>query len=54
METKLVTLMMQRAALAMEQVIIPELAEGFALEEAKHIASMLRTLAPNVEEKRQD
>jgi len=54
MDTSLVTLMLQRAAQAIEQVIIPELTEGFALEEASHIASMLRSLAPNVEEKSQD
>ena len=54
MSTPLITLMLQRAAQAIEQVIIPDLTGAFALEEAAHIASMLRSLAPNVEEKCQE
>jgi len=54
METPLVTLMLQRAAQAIEEAIMPNITEPFALEEAKHIAFMMRSLAPNVEEKSQD
>jgi len=46
--------MLQRAAQAIEQAIIPNLTEVFALEQASHIALILRVLAPYVEEKSQD
>lgn len=48
------TLMLHRCAQTMEQVIIPNLTEAFASEQATHIVTLLYVLAAIVEEKSQE
>jgi len=54
METSLTTLMLQRCAQTIEQVISPNLTGGFEFEQAMYIAILLHILAPAVEEKTQE
>jgi hypothetical protein len=54
MGTQITTLMLERCAQTIEQVVIPNLPEGFALEQAMSIARVLHFLAPVVEEKCQE
>jgi len=54
MGTPLVALMLERAAQAIQEVILPNLTDAFALEEASHIAMMLLSVAPTIEEKCQE
>ena len=54
MGTSLTTLMLERCAQTIEQVIIPNLTGDFVLEQAVHIATVLHALAPTVEEKSQE
>jgi hypothetical protein len=54
MGTQITTLMLERCAQTIEQVVIPNLPEGFALEQAMSIARVLHFLAPFVEEKCQE
>jgi len=54
MGTPMTTLMLERCAQTIEQVIIPNLTGAFASEQAISIATVLRALAPVVEEKSQD
>jgi len=54
METSLTTLMLQRCAQTIEQVISPNLSGGFEFEQAMYIAILLHILAPAVEEKTQE
>jgi len=52
--TSVVTVMLERCAQAVEQVIMPNLTDTFALEQAMYTALLLRFLAPSVEEKSQE
>ena len=54
METPLTTLMLQRCAQTIEQVIIPDLKGAFEFEQAMYIAILLHILAPAVEMKSQE
>ena len=45
------TLMLERCAQAIEQVILPHLTDPFALEQATYTSMVLRFLAPAVEDK---
>ena len=54
MRTSVITLMLERCAQAVEQVIMPNLTDAFALEQAMYTALLLRFLAPSVEEKGQE
>jgi len=54
MEASLTTLMLQRCAQTIEQVISPNLSGGFEFEQAMYIAILLHILAPAVEEKTQE
>ena len=54
MGTQITTLMLERCAQTIEQVVIPNLPEGFALQQAMSIARVLHFLAPVVEEKCQE
>ncbi|MFW6125635.1 MAG: hypothetical protein ACOC58_00895 [Chloroflexota bacterium] len=54
METPLTTLMLQRCAETIEQVITPNLTGAYEFEQAMYIAILLKILAPAVEEKTQE
>jgi len=54
MGTPINKIMLERSAQTIEQVIIPNLTAAFALEQAMSIATVLRFLAPVVEEKSQE
>ena len=54
MGTPINKIMLERSAQTIEQVIIPNLTAAFALEQAMSIATVLRFLAPVVEEKTQE
>jgi len=54
MGTPITKIMLERSAQTIEQVIIPNLAGAFALEQAMSIATVLRFLAPVVEEESQE
>ena len=54
MGTSITTLMLERCAQTIEQVIIPNLTGAFAFEQAMFIAVVLRILAPAVEDKSQE
>jgi len=54
MGTPITKIMLERSAQTIEQVIIPNLTAAFALEQAMSIATVLRFLAPVVEEKTQE
>jgi len=45
--------MLERCAEAIEQVILPNLTETFAAEQARYVAFLLRAMAPTVEERSQ-
>ena len=53
MGTSITTLMLERCAQTIQQVIIPNLTGAFAFEQAMSITLLLRILAPAVEEKSQ-
>ena len=54
METSLTTLMLQRCAQTIEQVISPNLTGAFEFEQAMYIAILLHILPPAAEEKTQE
>jgi len=54
MDTPLTTLMLERCAQTIEQVITPKLTGAFEFEQAMYIAILLHILAPAVEEKTQE
>ena len=54
METPLTTLMLERCAQTIEQVIVPKLTGGFEFEQAMYIAILLHILAPAVDMKTQE
>lgn len=54
MATPMTTLMLERCAQTIEQVIIPNLTGAFASEQAMSVATVLRALATVVEEKSQE
>jgi len=54
MGTPITTLMLERCAQTIEQVIVPKLTTGFAFEQAMYIAILLHILAPAVEERGQE
>ena len=54
MGTPITKIMLERSAQTIEQVIIPNLTGAFALEQAMSIATVLRFLAPVVEEESQE
>ncbi len=54
MGTPIITFMLERCARTISQVIIPDLTQASALEQAMHIANLLHLLAPSVEEKSQE
>jgi len=54
MGSSLLTSMLERCAQAIEKVIVPNLTDDFACEQAALIAATLHLLAPEVEEKAKD
>lgn len=54
METSLTTLLLEKCAQTVEEVLIPNLTAPFAAEQAANIVNVLRLLAPAVEEKSQE
>ena len=53
METPLTTLMLERCAQTLEKVIMPDLTDTFAIDQATHMSLLMHTLALTVEEKSQ-